>query len=239
MSEQIDWIRADQVPARLNWPEDNYAHHAQLLDGLMGGRIKAKADRGVTVQIQRNNRGQLDVGAEAERDDWDDIPRSLWRDYVYYLHLRGRRYIYDLKPRGSFKEGDWLKVKLTGLWFSEVDLLRELGPVRPGGRQSEEVATQPKRKGSGGSPVDSEKWANFAALLAVYVQRGGDIDPGQKPGSIFSKVKDFGSTLGLNEKDTPNIDTCRRALNQAMAFVAIAKEAEKREAESSDRPSNE
>lgn len=203
MSEEIEWIRADQVPARLNWPEDNYAHHAQLLDGLMSGRIKAKADRGVTVQIQKNNRGQLDVGAEVERDDWDDIPRSLWRDYVYHLHLRGRRYTYDLKPRGKFKEGDWLNVKLTGLWFSETDLLRELGQVPLVINQGTPLTALPERKGAAGGAIEgaavkgkggrkaARGWPMFAASLAEWVLNSGDDEAGfveKGPDTILNNV---------------------------------------------------
>lgn len=222
MNEEIEWIRADQIAGRLGWDESNsYGQHVQLLSGLMGGRIAARADNGVTVRAKSVTRHTVER-QEEEWENWDAIPRSLWRDYVYYLHLSGRKYEYDLKPSGKTKDGDWLTVRLTGLSFSESDILREMGPVKPLSSQGEAIATS-ERKGAGGSPVDSQKWANFAALLGAYAQCGGDIVPGEKAGALFSRVMDFGASLGLNEKDTPSIDTCRPALNRAMEMVEAAK----------------
>ena len=210
-----EWIRADQIPTFLQWNDANeYGQRVQLLNCLKSGRVAVKADDGETGRIITNDRGQLEKNHENWRD-WRDIPTTVWRDHPYDLNMSARTYSYALKPSRGTKEGDWLTVKLTGLSFSKSDIRRELAPEQIVAQTSE-----PKNKG--GSPVNAEKWSNFSALLAAYAQSGGDIVPGEQAGALYAKVMDFGATLGLESKDLPGLDTSKKALNKAMAFVQTA-----------------
>lgn len=210
MIDDKEFIRADEVANRFGWDGANYSFKKQqLTDALESGRVTAKADRAVLTRCPHPRLGRY-VAKPESFDDWI-VEREAWGGPG--LNLAARRY-------EAKNIGDFLSVKLTGLWFSLPDIVSYLGWAA----QSPEQASP--RKGTGGSPVDSQKWTNFAALLGAYAQSGGDISPGEKAGALYSKVMDFGARLGLREEETPSIDTLRPALNRAMELVQAAEAGE-------------
>ena len=208
MSDQDkDFIRADTLPARFGWSEvDSIVKRQQLLDGLKGKRVSARADNATLTRAPKPGSRVYTALPKETLEDWVVDDPAVWGSSG--LYIGASRYT-------AKNVGDYVAVELTGLWFSLSDLVSRLG-------WQEAAPASDERKNAGGSPVNAEKWSNFAALLAAYAQSGGDIVPGEQAGALYAKVMDFGATLGLDPKDLLSLDTSKKALNRAMSFVQTA-----------------
>jgi len=206
MSDNVDWVRADQLGAIFEANGKDYMTcKAQLWNGLKAGRISAMA---LDATLSDNSTRR---GARPKREvDWPVKPE------VWDARGRGAHFSLGVGSFSASPAGSYVRVELTGLMFNRAELMEYMGLAENA------ESRKPDRRGAGGSPVNAEKWANFAGLLAAYAQSGGDIVPGEKAGALFTKALNFGAPLGVLSDDLPSLETCKKALNKAMEIVEAA-----------------
>lgn len=121
MNYDDEWVRADQMGEVFLWSgkgQDN--GHAQLLNGLEAGRVRAFAMVAIFTKV-----GRFGVEDDTEQPDWL-VERFVWQAKNAKRSLRlgaSEYYAWDV--------GKFSKVRLTGLSFNKGDLTSWLDLVWP------------------------------------------------------------------------------------------------------------
>lgn len=211
MSDEDEYIRADEVAERFGWDGASYPFkRQQLTDALRKGRVTARADDATFTRAPEPRVGRYNVKPETHQD-WK-VEKGVWGGSG--LSFGGRRY-------HAKNIGDFISVELTGLWFCVSDIRTQLGWTEVSPVSLAPTDNSPSN--NGGRPTDADKWATFAALMAAYAQQGGEITPGERAGALYTKIKKFGDEAGVDPESYPTVDTCKPALSRAMAFVEACK----------------
>lgn len=204
MSENDDWIRGREAFHLMIKVGSIGTAAARLREPCARGRIRARALDG-TLTL-RHGHGEKVV------QDWD-VPKEVWAGGFNNSSFQISEGRYHSEDFGT----GYRAVDLSGLQFSRNDIATYFGiDAAPQPRQAESPAGD-----NGGRPLDKELWGNLMAALAVYAQSTGGIEPGEKAGTLYRKVTEFGSSLGLDS--FIGIDSCREYLNLTMK---LAKDAE-------------
>lgn len=216
MSDDVEWMRSAKVLEVLA-PLGKGEFH--LRQACRIGKVRSRAAHA------RISRSRSSGGGEKEEFDWP-VPADIWKgsaeNSAFSLHD-------DYYSSGSCS-GSIGTVQLAGLSFNKAEIVAwfEINEA-PGTvviAAAPEAAPAPGETvaNNGGRPVEKELWGNFMAALGAYAQSGEGIKPGERAGTLYRKVTEFGASLGLD--DYISLDTARSALNRAMELVQKAEAAE-------------
>lgn len=201
MTSEAEWIKARKARQLLIAAG---IHHAefQLRQALRIGQVHGRA---LHAEIKLRGRH----GGKKEFRNWE-VPDEVWKGGPdnSAFSLDG-----DFYSSGDY-EIRMGAVKLTGLSFNKAELIDHFDIVEPPAaldRPNSPVVFDETTKDKGGVALDSEKWANFAAIAVVLQHYGGHVHKGMKKAPVYEKIADYASSLDLA---IPSDTTVSKALDK-------------------------
>jgi hypothetical protein len=186
MSDEIEWIKAPKAHALLIGAGVHPAEF-KIRQALRLGKVKARA---IEAVIERRTAGHWTP--KEVKDDWI-VPKEVWKgsgdDGAFDLNN-------DYFSNRSYETG-YRSVRLTGLSFDKAEIIEYFDIEEAPVPRSPPVVFDDATKDKGGAALDSEKWANFAAIAVVLQHHAGLVHKGMKKAQVYSQIADYASSLDL------------------------------------------